>query len=85
MSKQTAVEWLEKRFYFTKGQLIDIDFETAKAMEREQIKESYKAGFNYRDSFNWECDAPWDSKSDLEHNEQAFEKYYHETYKGGEQ
>lgn len=38
MSKQTAVEWLEKRFYFTKGQLIDIDFETAKAMEREQIK-----------------------------------------------
>ena len=37
MSKQTAVEWLEKRFYFTKGQLIDIDFEQAKEMEREQM------------------------------------------------
>lgn len=37
MTKQTAVEWLEKRFYFTKGQLIDIDFETAKAKEREQM------------------------------------------------
>ena len=33
----TAIEWLEKRFYFTKGQLIDIDFEQAKAMEKEQI------------------------------------------------
>ena len=33
----TAIEWLEKRFYFTKGQLIDIDFEKAKAMEKEQM------------------------------------------------
>ena len=53
--------------------------------EREQIKESYKAGFNLRDSFNWECDAPWDTEADLKHNEQEFEKYYIETYKGGEQ
>jgi hypothetical protein len=34
----TAVEWLEKRFYFTKGQLIDIDFEQAKEMEQSNIK-----------------------------------------------
>ncbi len=37
MSKQTAVQWLERRFHFTKGQLIDIDFEQALQMEREQI------------------------------------------------
>ena len=50
MSKQTAVEWLEKRFYFTKGQLIDIDFETAKAMEREQLREIYLKGIENYDS-----------------------------------
>ena len=33
----TAVEWLEERFYFTKSQLIDIDFDQAKEMERQQI------------------------------------------------
>ena len=54
-------------------------------LERQQIKESYKAGFNYRDTFNWECDAPWETKEDLNHNEQEFERYYNETYKGGEQ
>ena len=42
----TAIEWLEKRFYFTKGQLIDIDFEQAKAMEKEQIIEAYNNGDN---------------------------------------
>ena len=41
----TAIEWLEKRFYFTKGQLIDIDFEQAKAMERSQKAEEYLKGF----------------------------------------
>lgn len=41
----TAIEWLEKRFYFTKGQLIDIDFNQAKAMERSQKAEEYVKGF----------------------------------------
>jgi len=41
----TAVEWLEKRFYFTKGQLIDIDFEQAKEMEKEQIVNSHYQGY----------------------------------------
>jgi hypothetical protein len=50
MSKQTAVEWLEKRFYFTKGQLIDIDFETAKSIEREQLREMYLKGIENYDS-----------------------------------
>lgn len=42
--EKTAVEWLEKRFYFTKGQLIDIDFEQAKEMEKEQSKQEYIKG-----------------------------------------
>ena len=84
MSKQTAVEWLVEKYELV-GMLTPPMIERAKAMEREQIKKSYKAGFNLRDSFNWECDAPWDTKSDLEHNEQEFEKYYINTYKGGEQ
>ena len=43
--KQTAVEWLEKRFYFTNGQLIDIDFEQAKEMEKQQIQDAYLDGY----------------------------------------
>ena len=91
MSKNTAVEWLvtELRNQIAEGTLDAITISKlkmqAKAMEREQIKESYKAGFNYRDTFNWECDAPWDTEADLKHNEQEFDKYYIETYKGGEQ
>ena len=91
MSKNTAVEWLvtELRNQIAGGTLDAIAISKlkmqAKAMEREQIKESYKAGFNYRDTFNWECDAPWEAKEDFKHNEQEFDKYYIETYKGGEQ
>jgi len=87
-SQLTVVPIIEK--YEMKGIFISLQnyhdiLETAEAMEREQIKESYIAGFNYRDTFNWECDAPWDTKADLKHNEQEFEKYYNETYKVGEQ
>jgi len=63
--KQTAVEWLEKKFYFTNGQLIDIDFEQAKAMEKEQIKDAYQKGF-IRELGNRDEDA---------------EQYYNETFK----
>lgn len=63
--KQTAVEWLEKKFYFTNGQLIDIDFEQAKAMEKEQIIEAYQKGF-IRELGNRDEDA---------------EQYYNETFK----
>ena len=45
--KQTAVEWLEKKFYFTNGQLIDIDFEQAKSMEKEQIIDAHNNGHSY--------------------------------------
>lgn len=40
----SAIEWLEKRFYFTEGQLIDIDFEQAKAKEIENIKNAFNYG-----------------------------------------
>ena len=83
MKKETAIEWLISEL---NGYDEDCEiFQIAKAMEREQIKQSYIAGFNYRDTFNWECDAPWEAKEDFKHNEQEFEKYYNETYKGGEQ
>jgi hypothetical protein len=95
MSKQTAVDvyYTHIRHLIAMGlklsepdrTFLNSAYRDCKAMEREQIKESYKAGFNYRDTFNWECDAPWDTKADLKHNEQEFEKYYIETYKGGEQ
>lgn len=84
---ETAVNYFHKtlkRGKFTGKDTIDFICEAAIDIEKEQIKEAYKAGFNYRDTFNWECDAPWDSKADLKHNEQAFEQYYNETYKGGE-
>ena len=44
--KQTAVEWLERRYYFTKGQLIDIDFEQAKELEKQQIIYAFINGDN---------------------------------------
>ena len=42
--QQTAVEWLEKRYYFTNGQLIDVDFEQAKEMEKQQNQDAYQEG-----------------------------------------
>jgi len=37
---QSAVEWLQERFYYTQGQLIDLDFGKAKEMENQE-KENY--------------------------------------------
>lgn len=89
MSKQTAMQALvdllkvKDAYKQCMPYIIEIIDEVYLPMEREQIKESYKAGFNLRDTFNWECDAPWDTEADLKHNEQEFDKYYIETYKGG--
>jgi hypothetical protein len=44
MSKQTAVDWLYKTHFFKNGELTQEDFEQAKAMEREQIKEAFDEG-----------------------------------------
>jgi hypothetical protein len=52
----------------------------AKEMEKEQMKDSYKQGFAYRDTWNWELDVDWDEDS-TEENNQEFEQYYNETFK----
>lgn len=46
--EQTAVEWLEKRFHFTKGQLIDYDFEQAKVIENKQREKDFVDGYKER-------------------------------------
>ena len=83
--KQTAVQWLlenlitepflEEHFEYNNN-----CWDKAKEMEKEQIKDSYKQGFAYRDTWNWELNVDWNE--DLkEENENEFEQYYNETYK----
>jgi hypothetical protein len=75
MSKQTAVEWIEKEFNDTfyvaefgeMGKRFKNIFDQAKAMEREQIEDAY-----------WKGCQNWDNDKEAQH-------YYNETYKGGEQ
>jgi hypothetical protein len=43
MKKQTAVEWLIEQIIKEKG-LVDLDIQSAKDMEKEQIKDAYKEG-----------------------------------------
>lgn len=77
--KQTAVEWLFEQ-YVNKSIITLEDIEQAKEMEKEQIKDSYKEGFAYRDTWNWELNVDWD-KDIKEENENEFEQYYNETFK----
>jgi hypothetical protein len=83
--KQTAVQMAFEKLA-QQGLLVVDDYENliayqeAKAMEREQIKNAYKAGFAYRDTWQWEMDIEWDTDSTKENNEE-FDNYYNETYK----
>jgi hypothetical protein len=66
---QTAVEWLQERFYFT--DTVAKLFEQAKEMEKEQIIQSYYA-------------AVVDTEMIHEHKKFIYEgpeQYYNETYK----
>jgi alkylhydroperoxidase family enzyme len=45
MSKQTAVDWLEKAYWDNKGTLSQKHFDQAKQMEKEQIVESHHEGY----------------------------------------
>jgi len=47
MSKQTAVDWLEQRFFDRLGRFTKEDIEQAKQMEKEQIIEAYYEGKEY--------------------------------------
>jgi hypothetical protein len=76
---KTAVEWLFEK-YVNKSIITIEDIEQAKEMEKEQMKDSYKQGFAYRDTWNWELDVNWDEDSTEENNEE-FEQYYNKTFK----
>jgi hypothetical protein len=70
MSKLTAVEWLAEK-YILVGMLTTPMVERAKAMEREQIIETWHNGYN--------------NQSPMIDEENCGQQYYAETYKGGEQ
>jgi hypothetical protein len=40
-NKQTAVEWLKEQYYESEGKLTNKDFEQAKQIEKEQLKDAY--------------------------------------------
>jgi hypothetical protein len=78
----TAVEWLADELKKNHG--IDLrlydEFNQSKKMEKKQIKDSYKKGFSYRDTWNWELNVDWNEDSTKE-NENEFEQYYNKTFK----
>jgi hypothetical protein len=43
MKQQTAVEWLEQQLFNKRGKFTKGDIDQAKAMEKEQIMDAYKA------------------------------------------
>lgn len=49
---KTAVEWLEKRFLETEGNLYEEDFEQAKEMEKAQKAKEYLRGYNNSKQFD---------------------------------
>lgn len=47
--KQTAVEWLEIQLFKKQGKFNKSDIEQAKQMEKEQICDAWRYGFNLWD------------------------------------
>lgn len=72
MSKQTAVEWLVK-IYLQTNKIDSFDIEQAKAMEREQHKDTW-----------FDSTSQFDNAAEMTYKKD-FEDYYNETYKGDEQ
>jgi hypothetical protein len=85
MSKQTAVEWLVEQMIDKLGIRIENTtegcelFEQAKAMERDQIRESYIAGFSERDDVNKRL---YFNPLAITYNERIFKEWYNKTYGG---
>lgn len=65
--KQTAVEFLEKQYYDNDYNIFQEDFEQAKEMEKEQIKDAYILGMEF-------------IAVDPNYYENDAEQYYKETY-----
>ena len=88
MSKQTAVEWLENQLKDVKynplekngySNALDKLYAQAKAMERDQIRESYIAGFSERDDVNKRL---YFNPLAITYNERIFKEWYNKTYGG---
>lgn len=45
--KQSSIEWLEEQYYESEGKLTRHDFEQAKQMEKEQMKEAHLIADHY--------------------------------------
>jgi hypothetical protein len=41
MSKQSSIEWLEEQYYELEGKLTRHEFEQAKAMHKEEVKNAF--------------------------------------------
>jgi len=89
LNKQTAVQWLVSEMITSemkKEQGIDYNIfdivEQAKAMEKEQHKETYSIGWTTRERFDdLVPDIIYPEGLDYEEKQEyAFEKYYNEHY-----
>ncbi len=79
--KQTAVEWLVDEFKSLGiySSTLKEKCEQAKAMEKEQIKDSYIASFNQRDEVD---KGLFFNPLAVTYCEKVFSQYYNETYGG---
>jgi hypothetical protein len=76
MSKQTALEY----FFNLTLPVISEEVETARKMERDQIREAYIAGFSERDDVN---KLLYFNPLAIKYNERVFNEWYNKTF-GGE-
>lgn len=72
MIKQTAVEWLQEQYYESEGKLTKQDFEQAKVMDEQNIKNAYEQG---------EEDGYWHPENGYDKRFESVEQYYNETFK----
>ena len=71
-NKETAVEWLVKRFLLSGNNLLISDFQEANQMHKEQIKNAWDRGRYIGETFPQRVIMP-----EYENNS---EEYYNETY-----
>lgn len=77
MNKLTAFQWfLEEALTIDNDDdMLKLINQTSK-MEIEQIEDAYKAGYDMRDTYNWEGNILWDN----EENKEKLKKYLNEKY-----
>jgi hypothetical protein len=77
MNKLTAFQWfLEKALTIhNDDDFLKLINQTSK-MEIEQIEDAYKAGYDMRDTYNWEGNIEWDN----EENKEKLKKYLNKKY-----